>query len=64
MDSNWVNDGDNQKITPMLLPLLLTTGSEMFHYSLLFTSLHAMNEVKQVAKAVWVDFAISLHVGL
>lgn len=48
----------------MLLPLLLTTGSEMFHYSLLFTSLHAMNEVKQVAKAVWVDFAISLHVGL
>lgn len=35
----------------------------MFHYSVLFTLFHAMNEVKHVAKAPLVDGAISLHVG-
>lgn len=55
-DSNWVNDGDNQMITPMLL---VTTGSELFHYNLLFALLHAMNEGKHIAKAALVDGAIS-----
>lgn len=46
-DSNWVNDGDNQRITPMLVPLLVTSGSEMFRSSLLS---HAVNELQRIAK--------------
>lgn len=62
--SNWVNDGDNQMITPMLSPLLVTTGSKTFHYPLLLTVSHAMNEVKHVAEAAVEDGADSLHVGI
>ena len=51
-------------ITPMLSPLLVTTGSKTFHYHLLLTVSHAMNEVKHVAEAAVEDGADSLHVGI
>lgn len=64
-DSNWVNDGDNgdndgdnQRITPMLVPLFVTSGSEMFHSSL---PSRAGNELQRVAQR---DAAFSSRVGL
>lgn len=52
-DSNWVNDGDNQMVTPTMVPQLVTTGSEILYLTLLFIRFYSKNSFHSFLQCRW-----------